>query len=313
MSTALIRSFHPLPASSKGGIVTIGNFDGVHLGHQALLEKVLTTAKTSQIPSVVLTFEPHPFEFFQHNPFSIPRLTRLREKYILMQRLGIDNLVILRFNQLLAKRSPDGFIRDLFTALAPRQIIVGDDFRFGYQRKGDFGLLKQMGETLGFEVSAMPTTLLDNERVSSTRVRKALAIDDLKLAQRLLGRPYSMIGRVVRGDGQGRAWGFPTANLFLHRSLTAVKGVYAVRMHGITAHPLLGVANVGIRPTVGGTRCLLEVNLFDFDQDIYGREVEVEFCAKLREEEYYPSIDLLKEQIARDVVVAKAYFENGVL
>jgi riboflavin kinase/FMN adenylyltransferase len=195
--------------------------------------------------------------------------------------------------------------------LRPCHIIIGDDFRFGKGREGDLPLLQAMAKQLEFSIVAMPTLLLEDERVSSTRVRQALMENNLVLAARLLGRPYTMQGRVRHGDALGQQLGFPTANIHLHRRLTPVKGIFTVYMHGLTDKPLPGVANIGTRPTVGGTRTLLEVHLLDFNQNIYGRYIEVEFCQKLREEERYPSLELLKEQIARDVVVARDYFEGG--
>lgn len=314
MPAKLIRSFYNVTPEIKGGVITLGNFDGVHLGHQALLRKVLEEAKARGVPPVVVTFEPHPFEFFDHNNLAIPRLTRLREKFSALSQYGVENVLILKFNQALAKITASEFVTMLYAYLKPIHIVIGDDFRFGHNRQGDFDLLCEKGATLGFSAEALPTWTVQNERVSSTRVRQALAEGNHLLAKQLLGRPYSMLGRVRQGDQQGRIWGFPTANIFLHRKLTPVQGVYTVYMHGIAQRPWPGVANVGIRPTVGGTRCLLEVHLLNFDEEIYGRYVEVEFCEKLREEVRYPNIELLKAQIAKDVIAAKNYFKkNGAL
>lgn len=314
MAAKLIRSFYNVTPDVKGGVITLGNFDGVHLGHQALVHKVLTESDIRKVPHIVVTFEPHPFEFFDHNHLAIPRLTRLREKFQALRQYGVKNVLILKFNQLLAKMDAESFVDQLYAFLQPTHIVTGDDFRFGYKRQGDAALLARMGRQLGFSVETLPTLIVENERVSSTRVRSALADSDHALVKQLLGRSYTMQGRVRHGDKQGRVWGFPTANIFLHRKLTPVSGVYTVFMHGIMSEPLPGVANVGIRPTVGGTRSLLEVHLLNFDQEIYGRYVEVEFCEKLREELHYPNIELLKAQIAKDVVVANQYFKNnGVL
>lgn len=310
MPTKLIRSLHSLPPADQGGVVTIGNFDGVHLGHQALLAEAVKEAKKRGVTANVITFEPHPFEFFAGNQLTIPRLTRLREKYTQLARCGVDNVIILEFNQALAGATASDFIALLHQYLRPCHIVIGDDFRFGKGREGDFQLLEAKAKELGFSLAAMPTFLLDGERVSSTRVRKALMEDDLALANRLLGHSYTMQGRVRHGDALGQQLGFPTANIHLHRRLTPVKGIFTVYMHGLSAHPLPGVANIGTRPTVGGTRTLLEVHLLDFNQNIYGRYIEVEFCKKLREEERYPSLELLKEQIARDVEAARHYFEG---
>lgn len=308
--TKLIRSFYNLTPQQQGGVITIGNFDGVHAGHQQLVARVIEKAKELHVPSLVVTFEPHPFEYFSKDHLTIPRLTRLREKFRAFADCGVDNVLILNFNQYLAYLSATDFVKGiLYAALHPAHIVIGDDFRFGRARLGDFALLKEMGQELGFTVEAMPTVIVDGERASSTRVRKALANGDHALVKRLLSHPYYMLGRVRAGDQLGRQLGFPTANIYLHRKLTPVKGVYAVLVHGISDRPLPGAANVGIRPTVDGTRILLEVHLLDFNQDIYGRYVKVEFCEKLRDEVRYPNLDLLKEQIARDVVETRKYFE----
>lgn len=293
--------------------MTIGNFDGVHLGHQQLIAQLVQEARKREVPAIVVTFEPHPFEFFELGQHTIPRVTRLREKFMALRKLGVDLVVIIPFNQKFASISASSFVEDiLYRYLRPVHIMIGDDFRFGHQRQGDFRLLKEMGATLGFSVEAMTSFLVDGERVSSTKVRQALRNGDHEQVKKLLGHPYSMLGRVRHGDRLGRLLGFPTANIYLHRKLTPVLGIYTVYMHGIADHPLPGVANVGTRPTVGGTRTLLEVHLLNFNQDIYGRYVEVEFCKKLRNEEKYESLDLLKEQIAKDVAEAEEYFESDI-
>lgn len=311
MSTKLIRSLHNITSRAQGGVVTIGNFDGVHVGHQRLLAEVVANAKTLGVPSLVITFEPHPFEFFSGDKLTIPRITRLREKFSEIATYGVENVLILPFNHELAEISASSFVANiLFALLRPKMVLVGDDFRFGYKRQGDFAMLQSFGAKLGIEVKAMPTVLVGNERVSSTRVRKALAEGDQALAAQLLGRPYSMMGRVSHGDKLGRQLGFRTANIFLHRKLTPVKGVYAVLVHGLSNEPLPGAANIGTRPTVDGTQTLLEVHLLNFNQDIYGRYVRVEFCEKLREEIRYETLDLLKEQIAKDVIATEHYFQK---
>lgn len=313
MTTKLIRGLYNCTFSHQGGVITIGNFDGVHLGHQELIAQVIKKAKELNVPSIVVTFEPHPFEFFSHNELHIPRITRLREKFTDLASTGVDYVLILPFNQKLAKTPAYSFIADvLFAHLKPQAMIVGDDFHFGYQRQGDFSFLRKMGAELGFDVSTMPTFHLDGERVSSTRVRNALGQGDLTLATQLLGHAYSMQGRIRPGDQLGRRLGFPTANIYLHRKLTPVKGIFTVFMHGILAHPIPGVANVGTRPTLDGTRTLLEVHLLDFNQELYGRYVKVEFCKKLRDEERFSSLIELQEHIAKDVVEARKYFKNMV-
>jgi riboflavin kinase/FMN adenylyltransferase len=311
MHEKIIRSIQNIKPEHQGAVLTIGNFDGVHLGHQQLLAAAVEKARAISAPVVVMTFEPHPSEFFAGKHLTIPRLTRMREKCCALFDYGADYVLILPFNHALAKLAASEFVTNiLHGSLHPRHIIIGDDFHFGRERQGNFSLLNEAGKTLGFTVEAIPTVLLEGERVSSTRVRKALADGDHALVARLLGRPYSMLGRIRHGDKLGRELGFPTANLWLHRKLTPVRGVYTVLMHGIESHPLPGAANVGTRPTVDGTRTLLEVHLLDFNQDIYGRQVKVEFCQKLRDEVRFPDLNLLKEQIAKDVQAAREYFRT---
>jgi riboflavin kinase/FMN adenylyltransferase len=309
----LIRSLYHLTPAQQGGVITIGNFDGVHLGHQQLLAAVVKQARVEKVPSVVITFEPHPFEFFAQEKLTIARITRLREKFTALAACGVDNVLLLNFNQQLAAIPATTFVTEILQrTLKPKHIIIGDDFRFGKQRQGDFQLLQQMGHELGFSVTAMPSVLLDGERISSTRLRQALMAGDLALASQLLGHPYMMHGRVRHGDKLGRQLGFPTANIFLHRRLSPLQGIYTVYLHGIADHPLPGVASIGTRPTVGGKTILLEVYLLDFAQDIYGRYVQVEFCKKLRDEERYATLDLLQQQIEKDVAQAREYFNKSM-
>jgi len=310
MKTKLIRSIYNIRELQQGGVVTIGNFDGVHRGHQKLLEAAIMAAKARRVPSTVLTFEPHAFEFFSPHKVTIPRLTRMREKYTAIADAGIDNVLILPFNQLIASLPASAFVEQLHGYLKPCHLVIGDDFHFGKGREGNFNLLQVMGRELGFTVESISSCLHNGRRVSSTWVREALAEGDHKLASELLGRPYSMMGRVRLGDQLGRQLGFPTANIFLHRKLTPVLGIYTVYMLGIDEKPLPGVANVGTRPTVDGTRTLLEVHLLDFDKDIYGRYVKVEFCKKLRDEERYPNLEMLREAIEKDVAVGRNYFKK---
>lgn len=311
MPTKLVRSLYNLTPADQGGVVTIGNFDGVHLGHQALLKAVRDSARQRGVIAVAVTFEPHPFEYFGREHLTIPRITRLREKFMALSDCGIDRVVILKFNQSLADISASDFATEiLYRRLRPAEMIMGDDFRFGRKREGDFTFLQGIGQQFGFAVKAMPTLTIGGERVSSTRVRQALAMGDHHLVRQLLGRPYAMQGRVRHGDQRGREWGFPTANIFLHRRLTPVKGVYHVLVHGLADYPWPGVANVGTRPTVDGTRTLLEVHLHDFDQMIYGRYVSVEFCEKVRDEIRYADVGQLKAQIANDVALSRDYFRK---
>jgi riboflavin kinase/FMN adenylyltransferase len=308
VNTQLIRHAADFTLQSPGCVATIGNFDGVHRGHQVLLERVRLQAQARQLLSLVITFEPQPFEFFAREK-SVARLTRFREKFYYLAQTRIDKVWVMRFNAVFAKLTAEEFIEKvLCEQMGVKHLIVGDDFRFGCARKGNVALLEKAGQGLGFTVEVMPSVCLEAERISSTRVRQALSAANHALAERLLGHPYCMLGRVVYGNQLGRVLGFPTANINLHRQVTPVRGVYIVRLQGIAKKGLPGVANVGIRPAIGGTRILLEVHVFDFAQNIYGKQVRVEFCEKLRDEEYYATLDLLKEQIAQDAAQARNYF-----
>ncbi len=299
-----IRNLSQLRPRHHGCVATIGNFDGVHLGHQAVLQQLATKAKTLQLPTVVIIFEPQPQEFFAKAP---ARLTRLREKLMAMRHYGVDKVFCLHFNKKLATLSAEAFIQEiLIDGLGVQHLVVGDDFSFGQKRQGNFTMLQQAGKYNGFTVESQHTFILGNERVSSTRVRQALIQGDLSTARQLLGRPYSMFGRVRHGQKMGRTIGFPTANIFIHREVSPLNGVFAVTLHGVTEKPLAGVANLGTRPTVDGERFLLEVHLFDFDKTIYGHYVEVEFVRKIRDEQHFASFDALKAQIKNDVESAKA-------
>ncbi|RRQ21327.1 bifunctional riboflavin kinase/FAD synthetase [Thiohalobacter thiocyanaticus] len=304
----LIRGLHNLTRMESGCAATIGNFDGVHLGHQAVLGQLAERAAELGLPTVVVTFEPQPQEYFAPES-APPRLTRLREKLAALRRYSVDQVLCLRFNPALAAFTAEQFVqRILVDGLNVKYLVVGDDFRFGQGREGDFTYLQQAGERCGFQVAHMHTFEIDGARVSSTRIREALEAGEMQQAERLLGRSYRMLGRVAHGDKRGRTIGFPTANVFLHRHRTPVQGVFAVEVFGLDPEPVRGVANVGNRPTVDGTRSLLEINLFDFDQQIYGRYVAVDFLHKLRPEHKFESFAALKEQIARDVVEAKDFF-----
>ena len=303
----IIRGTHNLRPQHQGCVATIGNFDGVHLGHQAVLGQLAEKADELGLPLVVITFEPQPQEYFCPDA-APPRLTRLREKVQALRRYSVDRVLVLRFNAKFAGQAPQTFIdRVLVNGLGVRYLVVGDDFRFGKQRAGDFDMLCTAGREHGFDVVNMHTFGLDGERVSSTRVREALGAGDLNAAEKLLGRPYRMSGRVAHGDEKGRTIGFPTANIHLHRKATPLRGVFAVELYGVHGEPLPGVANLGTRPTVCGMRTLLEVHLFDFDRDIYGAHVHVEFLHKLRDEQRFDSFDALKQQILRDAAQARAF------
>jgi riboflavin kinase/FMN adenylyltransferase len=304
----LIRGVYNIRPEHRQCAVTIGNFDGLHLGHKKLLQKLIQQAKAQRIRSLVITFEPQPNEFFAAE---IPaRLMRFREKIIGLQAQGIDYVLCIKFDAHFAKLSAEDFIKEILVEkLHPKYLLVGDDFRFGYQRLGDFNLLKKYA-LQHFVVEEMSTFNLLNERVSSSRIRKILNMGDMNKAEELLGQPFSMRGRVIHGDKRGRIIGFPTANILLRRKVVPISGVFAVRVLGIQSQPILGVANVGTRPTVGGTRSLLEVHLFNFKDNIYGKEVEVEFMHKLREEKCFGNIDDLKQQIFLDAHNAKKFFQQ---
>lgn len=304
----IIRGFHNLKPEHRGSVATIGNFDGVHLGHRAVLERLRYHRQRLALPSTVILFEPQPLEFF--TPQVAPaRLTRLRDKLATFGECGVDRVVLMRFGAALAAMPARDFADALLIdGLGVRYLLVGDDFRFGRGREGDFDLLRAMGEGAGFEVEDLNTITHFDERISSTRIRGALARGDLDLARRLLGHPYRICGRVGHGQARGRSIGYPTANVDLKRIISPVRGVFAVWVQGVAESPWPGVANVGNRPTVGGDpRCLLEVHLFDYAGDLYGRLIRVEFALKLRDERRFESFDALKEQIDRDAAAAREY------
>tara|TARA_B100000787_G_scaffold41809_1_gene29686 strand:+ start:3330 stop:4262 length:933 start_codon:yes stop_codon:yes gene_type:complete len=305
----IIRGFHNLSPSALGCVATIGNFDGVHLGHQAVLSQLALKGDMLGLPATVITFEPQPTEFFLPEK-APPRLSRFREKVEALRSYSIEQLCVLRFNKVLAEMSANDFIQKLLVeGLNVRYLVVGDDFKFGKDRKGDFALLKKMGEEHDFQVVNMHTFAIAETRVSSTRIRQALTAGDLMLAQTLLGHPYKMSGRVAHGDKRGRTLGYPTANIHLHRGKVPLTGVYAIRLYGLEDEPIEGVANVGVRPTIGEGNTLLEVHLFDFNKDIYGENVQVYFLHKVRDEKKFDSLPALVAQIERDCQSAKYYFD----
>lgn len=307
-----MRITHGFNSLNQPHAVTIGNFDGLHVGHQAMLARLQQVARARHLPTCVLSFEPHPREFF--SPEKAPtRLSSLREKADELKLLGIDHLHVFRFDRAFAALSANDFIeRVLSETLQARYVLVGDDFRFGAQRTGDFALLARSGLTHGFDAEALSTVQLDGERASSTAVRTALATGDLAHAARLLGRPYSICGRVMHGDKLGRDLGYPTANVQLKHNRPPLLGIFAVRVSGLDAEDLPGVASLGVRPTMKGAGAapVLEVHLFDFNSEIYGRRVRVDFLHKLRDEAKYPDLSSLVAQIGRDVDHAKQYLNQ---
>ena len=302
----LIRGLHNLRATNRGCVATIGNFDGVHLGHQAVLSALTERARATGLPSLVITFEPQPMEFFRPEQ-APPRLTRLREKLEAIACSGIDRVLLIRFNDDFANVDAQAFIREILVdRLGIEHLYVGDDFRFGKGRVGDFSMLRAMGGEHGFGVESLDTVADEGFRISSTRVREALQQGDLAHAERCLGRRYRICGRVAHGHKRGRTIGFPTMNVALLRRSTPLRGVFAVQVRGLSDEPLPGVANIGNRPTLAGdNRFLLEVHLFDFADEVYGRQVEVDFVERIRDEHKFESFDALREQIRRDVQRAR--------
>ena len=300
----LIRGLGGSKGVAAGSVLTIGSYDGLHLGHQALLSRVKEHAARLSVPAVLLTFEPTPREYLAAaDPPA--RLTSLRERWRILASAGVDYLWVLRFGEALRNLSAEAFAQLLVRELAPAVVVVGHDFRFGRNGAATATVLAAAGERLGFAVDVLPAVKLDGERISSSAVRAALAGGDFERARRALGRPWSMRGRVQRGERLGRKLGFPTANLALERRRAPVGGIFAVRVHGIDAASHGGVASLGTRPTVAGAVPLLEVHVFDFSGELYGREIEVEFVAKLREEERFATLAALVAQMRRDAAAAR--------
>lgn len=307
----LIRGLHNLRPGHRGCVATIGAFDGVHLGHQAVIRHLLEKSAELRLPSVVIVFEPLPREYFA--PSEAPaRIMSFREKFIALRALGVDRLLRIRFTEALRSMTAQRFIDDIFVdGLGVRYIVLGDDFRFGADREGDALMLQEQGRRYGFEAAPTSTCVSDGDRVSSTRIREALEAADFGLAERLLGRPYSMSGKVVYGQQLGSTIGTPTANLELHRLRAPLAGVYAVEVYGAGLEGAQGVANVGTRPTVDeGFRANLEVHLLDRTIQLYGQHIDVLFRHKLRDEQRFGSVDALKGQIAADVQHTRDWFER---
>src|SRR5688572_12030300 len=299
------RGFEPCRNPSPGRAVAIGNFDGVHLGHQAILATLQARGRESRLPTAVLCFEPQPKEYLA--PASAPaRLMRLRDKARRFAEEGIDELRVLRFDERLATLDADGIIeRILVRALGVKQVVIGDGFRFGSGRGGDVALLRRAGAARGFAVLAVPPTMAGGRPVSSTRVREALARGRLDEARELLGRDFRMSGRVIEGERLGRKLGFPTANMRLQRRVPPLAGIFAVRVSGpgLARHP--GVASAGTRPTVGGREWLLEAHLFDFDGELRGERLDVDFIARLRDELRFPDLETMTAQMHVDAQQAR--------
>jgi riboflavin kinase/FMN adenylyltransferase len=308
----LIRDLHNLRPRHRGCVATVGAFDGVHRGHQAVLKRLIEKGRELGLPVTVIVFEPLPREFFA--PLQSPaRLMSFREKFLALRELGIDRVLRLRFDRQFSDIEADTFVRGtLVDGLGVRYMVVGDEMHFGKNRAGDFHYLQDAGKRFGFEVVATNTLEMDGERVSSTRIRCALEHADFALAEQLLGRPFRMSGRVMVGQQLGRTIGVPTANLQLRRVRAPLAGVYATKVIGAGPEPLPGVANIGTRPTIGDlTKAILEVHILDFAGDIYHRNISVEFCKKLRDERKFASLDELKQQIQRDLEIGRTYFSEA--
>lgn len=303
------RALHNIQTFEQGCVLTIGNFDGVHLGHQRVLNKLKVTAQNLGLPAVVMVFEPQPKEWFDAQT-APARLSTLAEKTQLLEAQGIDALACMAFNNRFRGLSAEQFVKQvLVDGLNVKAIIIGDDFRFGCDRSGDFAYLQKSGEQFGFEVQDTRTVEKEGERVSSTLIRQALDDADLAQAQTLLGREYSISGRVAHGQKLARTFGVPTANVLLKRNHIPLVGVFAVEVF-TQAGNFNGVANIGMRPTIGGTKPILEPHLFGFAGDLYGQRIEVVFKQKIRDEKRFNGLDELKAAILNDIQLAKAYFNE---
>lgn len=300
-----IRGTHNLKPQHRGCVASIGNFDGVHLGHQAIIKQLQQEGAKRALPCTLITFEPSPNEFFQGDE-APARLMRLSEKLAMFAHHGVDRVLGLPFNTAMANMSAEGFIETvLHQQLGVQHLVVGDDFRFGHKRAGDIHMLRQAAEQYDFQVEQTASVIVDGVRVSSSLIRACLFDADFARAARYLGQPYRMTGRVAHGDKRGRLLGVPTANMILHRRVSPLRGVYAVRIHNLGDKVYDGVANIGTRPTVGGTRTQLEAHIFDFDGDIYGQRMSVEFVAKVRDEIKFENLEQLKQQIMSDIDSAR--------
>ena len=310
----IISGLHNLRPRHKGCVLTIGNFDGVHRGHQRLIDHLQLQSKSLQLPTMLMTFEPQPREFFA-GAMLPARLTRFREKVHLLECTGLDRLLCLPFNEQTSQIPAEWFAEEFLTELVgARYVVIGDDFRFGHERQGDFQLLQNSGARLGYEVISVDTVLQAGDRISSTLVRSTLSAGNFSKAAELLGHEYFIMGRVVYGRQLGRQLGVPTANLKLQRYRAALEGVYCVTVDGVAedGQPLQGIANIGVRPTVDGKEPLLEVHVFDFSGDLYGRRLRVTFKHKLRDEQAFASLELLKQQIDSDLRNARRWFAESI-
>jgi len=304
----IIRGLHNLKPEHRGNVVTIGNFDGVHLGHQAIIRQLKKQAEKHQVPATLMTFQPNPQDFFAGNK-APAKLSRFHDKMQLLKAFGVDRVICIPFNQKLADLSANDFIdKILIHGLHAKHLVIGDDFQFGKNRQGDFHLLKEAGKKGDYDVENTPTYLIDKLRVSSTRIRQALAKGDLEKSRELLGHSYHISGKVGHGDKRGRTIGFPTANICLKQQIAPTNGVYAVKITGLNEIQY-GVANLGVRPTVDGSLYLLEIHLFNFNQEIYGKRINIHFEHYIRPEQKFEGLEKLVAQINQDAETAKTLFD----
>ncbi|MEO0436018.1 MAG: bifunctional riboflavin kinase/FAD synthetase [Pseudomonadota bacterium] len=308
----LLRGLGRLRSNNEPCVATIGAFDGIHRGHQAVIAQLLEQGRVHGVPTTLVSFEPLPREYFARE-VAPARIQSFREKYQAISELGVDRLVCLRFNEELRSMSADAFARGIFIdGLHVSSLVIGDDFRFGLKREGDADFIRSLGEVEGFECHSTKSVIHEQERVSSSRLRCALEQADFRLAGALLGRPYSMSGRVAYGKQLGRTIGAPTANIVLRRKTVPLNGVFAVKLYCGAEGPYAGVANVGVRPTLGQElRPNLEVHLIDWEGDLYGKRATVDFYQKIRDEKKFDSLDLLKTQIQNDVESVRRYFASS--
>ena len=304
----IINGLHNIRPRHRGCVLTVGNFDGVHRGHRTLIEALCRRAEELGVPGMLMTFEPQPREFFPSTKLPA-RLTRFREKVHLLSQTRLDRLLCLPFNERTANIEAQWFAKDFIVdEVEAKHVVIGDDFRFGRGREGDFAMFETFGREFGYEVSAMSTLLRGKERISSTLIRQTLAAGDFAAATAMLGHEYFIMGRVVYGRQLGRQLNVPTANIRLQRYRAALEGVYCVTVEGVGDSVRQGIANIGVRPTVDGKEPLLEVHVFDYAGNLYGELIKVTFKQKLRDEQAFESIDALKNQIAADLEQARDYF-----
>ena len=307
----LIRSYKNFPQNLSGSVLTIGNFDGVHKGHARVIQRVVDLASEKELNSLVMVFEPTPKEFFMGNA-APARLMRWRDRYLAIHNSGIDALVQLKFNQDFSKLSADKFVEDILVkALGIKHLIVGDDFKYGHKRSGNFEHLIECGKKLGFSVEDTQTLSHQKQRVSSTAIREALAHGNIEEATEFLGAPYHMSGRVIHGKKLGRTLGFPTLNIPVKRQSSPLHGVYAVQVHGLEDQAIQSIASIGTRPAVNGKGWLLEVHLIDRSGDYYGKRVDVEFLHFVRAEANFSGLDELTTQMELDLAEVREYFTEN--